>query len=598
MKQSFLTLTLFVTLLIVGGVAVFLFQSRTTMESEIAAAADAQAELEATLVQVFAESRAADATRTAEQAALDNQIGELEATVAELLPLATRAEQLANAPTPTPSSNPLFEEDAPPQIRIILRERESVWPVGEPLDIIASATHPIGIAVLNITVDGETLISDSPFDPRMNIVTTRWTPTEPGIYLISAVATTIRGRASDPVTIELLVVDESDQAAINESILRRIERHIEDLRGLEPQEEIIKLFVTSSDLSSLIQSELFDDYSPEDAVREVQILSMFDFIPDDYPLYETTLSTLSSAVAGFYESDSNTMYVVNDDDELDDEERLTHAHEYLHALQDQYFDISLLEGDDLNRDERLALRSLGEGEAELTEFLYQSRGYLTGEQKADSSPVFPTPVADDVPDFFLSDFNFPYVRGYAFVSTFFEEGGYESIDRLWDNRPTSSEQIIHPDRFKAGDVPIEVALPAISTALPAGWELLDENVFGEFYTRLYLGLYLDDSALIDEAATGWGGDRYAVYRSPTGERLLFLKLVWDSPNDHAQFLAAYATWADQRMDSDQISTADGLDGCWVNQADHLCLFDTGAETVIVRTDSRAALDAVRPLVEP
>ena len=598
MKQSPIIIILFIAIVLVGAVAAFLFQSRGQLEADLTNAQGEQEDLEATLVAVFAENRDEEATRQAEQDAQQQQIAALEAAVAELAPLATQAVQLADAPTVTPQANPLFDEDAPPQVRIILRERESVWPVGEPLDIIASATHPIGIAVLNIAVNGETLLSDSPLDPRMNIVTSRWTPTESGTYEISAVATTIRGRASDPVIIELLVVDTTDQAAINESILRRIERNIEELRGLKQIEPITKNFVTSEELQGVFAQELFSDYTPEEANIEVQVLSMFDFVPDDYPLYENTVQTLAGAVAGFYQSDNNTLYVVDDDGQLDEEEQLTHAHEFLHALQDQYFALALLDDDSLSRDARLALRSLGEGEAELVEFLYQSRGYLTGEQQADSSPVFPTPPVEDVPDFFLSDFNFPYVRGFAFVSTFFEESGFEGVDTLWGSIPESSEQIIHPDRYRAGDQPLDVSLGDISADLGEDWILLESDVFGEFYTRLYLGLYLQDSSEVDAAATGWGGDRFVVYQNQsTGERLMILKFIWDTPEDEIEFANAYTNWAAVRMGGPPTRNEAELQ-CWVDGSDNLCLQSSAGETTIIRTDNSATLDVALDTASP
>ncbi len=580
MKNTVTLSALFTTVLVLAGVSLFLLREQGVLRAEIALQATGRVDQQGTLVAVFAERRAESQAAAAELETLSREV-ERQATLAAVLaPAATMAAAQEAVPTPRP---PAAEDiqDEPPQVRIILRERESIWPVGEPIDIIASAAHPLGIALLNIAVNGENLLADSPLDPRMNIAAVRWTPPAVGTYLISAIATSIRGRTSAPVTIEILVVDDSDPDAVTESILRRIERNVEEIRGLRGREEIEVAILSPDQIEASIRENLFADYTREEADQEVLVLNMFDFLPEGFPLYDNLIESLGQAIAGYYDPPSNTLFVVRQGEELEEETRLTHAHEYLHALQDQYFELALLEEGDLDKDQRLALRSLGEGEAELVEFLYRSRGYLTGEQGADSSPVFPTPVIADVPDFLLSDFTFPYVRGFAFVNHFYEQGAFNAVDQLWARRPLSSEQIIHPERYAAGDDPQPVVLPDLGQVLGNDWTLLDADVFGEFYLREYLSQRLD-AAAVDTAATGWGGDRYAVYRRSTdGARLLIFQLVWDQPSDRDEFTTAYRQWGDSRNGRAAGFEVDG-GRCWTQAADSLCLYETPGGHLILR----------------
>jgi len=594
MKQTGTFIILLAVIVALIGLSGYLLNEQNNFQTELEAKETAVAEAQATLVQVFSEQRAQDGASQAELEAQTAEIVALQATQTALEPIAATAMAQTGQPAPPTRTPDPSDRDAPPQVRIILRDRGNVRQVSEPIDVIVSAAHPIGIAAVNITVNGEPLWSESPFDPRMNISTVRWTPEETGEYEITAVATTIRGRTSPPVSINLFVANETSKEALNETILRRIEQQVEELRGWEAQTAVSTAFLTTNELRASIQTDLFADYTPADAERDVRVLSMFDFIEPDYPLYDSLVDTYSQVIAGYYDPKIDTLYVINEDDELDLEEKLTHAHEYMHALQDQYHDISRLGDPELTRDGRLALRALGEGEAELLEFLFQSRGYLTGEQSADSNPVFVTPESTSTPSFLLSDFSFPYVQGYAFVSYFFNDGAFTAVNQLWEAEPVSTEQILHPERYAAGDVPQETTLPDLTTALGSGWALLEDGRFGEFYLREYLQQWLETQDEVDTAATGWGGDQYAVYRHNDGTQLLAYKLKWDTPSDQTEFVTAYTTWADERMGSNNSEAiANGNGRCWSTRNDIICLFEQPNEyALIIRTADLARATAV------
>ena len=154
------------------------------------------------------------------------------------------------------------------------------------------------------------------------------------------------------------------------------------------------------------------------------------------------------------------------------------------------------------------------------------------------------------------------------------------MNEVWNKFPTSTEQIIHPERYLSGDQAIEVSLTPLDQVLGSGWELNDEDILGEFYLREYLAQHLDSSQF-DLAAAGWGGDRYAVYfNEELNEVLMLLKLAWDSPADQAEFEAAYAFYADSRFGSpsEQQPTSGR---CWTGD-DVICLTSIGPETLIIR----------------
>src|SRR5439155_16288511 len=104
---------------------------------------------------------------------------------------------------------------------------------------------------------------------------------------------------------------------------------------------------------------------------------------------------------------------------------------------------------------------------------------------------------------------FPYTDGMGFVSLLYGQGGWPAVAQAFANPPRSTEQVLHPVKYVAGDEPVQVRLPNLSAALGGGWRALAEDTLGELYMRIYLEHYLN----IDQAgaaAMGWGGDRYQV----------------------------------------------------------------------------------------
>ena len=81
-------------------------------------------------------------------------------------------------------------------------------------------------------------------------------------------------------------------------------------------------------------------------------------------------------------------------------------------------------------------------------------------------------------------------------------------------------------------------MPNIAADMGQGWEQVSANTMGEFLLRTYLEEQLDNSQA-EEAAAGWGGDRYSLLSGPEAERLLLMQIRWDNVEDSKQFFDAY-----------------------------------------------------------
>jgi hypothetical protein len=141
---------------------------------------------------------------------------------------------------------------------------------------------------------------------------------------------------------------------------------------------------------------------------------------------------------------------------------------------------------------------------------------------------------------------FPYIQGLTFVQGIQAAGGWAAVDDVFPKPPASTEQILHPDKYAAGEAPLAVGLPAdLATRLGTGWKVALEDSFGEFQ----LGVWLRGNTALgaggaNDAAAGWGGDRVAVVNGPSDTWGVVLRTRWDTEADAAAFEAAAAPLVD------------------------------------------------------
>jgi hypothetical protein len=133
-----------------------------------------------------------------------------------------------------------------------------------------------------------------------------------------------------------------------------------------------------------------------------------------------------------------------------------------------------------------------------------------------------------------------YLKGLGFVFAVHEQG-WPAVEKLYAEYPAqSTEQILHPEKWLVHEAPVTFAWPRFEkVAALRDWELLDDDVLGEFQWRIVFkeqGL----EAKAESAAAGWGGDRYAVFkRKDSNATLLLLRTSWDSEKEAGEFADAY-----------------------------------------------------------
>ncbi|MEX1157836.1 MAG: hypothetical protein WEC79_02765 [Thermomicrobiales bacterium] len=335
---------------------------------------------------------------------------------------------------------------------------------------------------------------------------------------------------------------EPTQAGIDPDLadeIAEIEREMVNIRGLELREDVPITVISREELRQNLIEDVTADYSQEEADQDTSALWLLRLIEDPtLDLYAFQIDLLSEQVLGYYDPELDEMFIVSEADGLSALAEFTLAHELVHAAQDQHFnlmEVRFYDQGDADRD--TAAVAVIEGDAEMVQLRYiETMDPAALLELLTEAGTLSSEVVDYAPPYLRESLYFPYEDGNAFVQNFYQQGGFAAIDEIFADPPVSTEQILHPEKYRdQRDDPQPVDLPDLTGALGAGWAELDTDSLGEFDLSILLR---ENGALNDdEAAAGWGGGRYAYYESDAGA-LIAVKTVWDSPADATEFYEA------------------------------------------------------------
>jgi hypothetical protein len=314
--------------------------------------------------------------------------------------------------------------------------------------------------------------------------------------------------------------------------------------------------------------------------REGRALAVLGELPQGTDLPRLLRRIQAESVLGYYlpgRPPKGRLYVRSSRG-LDPYARIILAHELAHALTDQHFDLTRSDrlaaavGRD---DEETAYSAVAEGDATLVLQRYLRERLTPAEQAAAglASAGDRTPRRDAAPAAIREPMLFPYTEGLRFVFRLYQSGGWAAVNRAYRDPPTSTEQVLHPDKYLGRrDRPQQVTVPDVRGSLGAGWGRGTVIGFGELDARLLLGTRLPQSTSA-AAAAGWDGGRLRTFER-AGRTALVLRTVWDAPAEAAEFCSAMTRWASARF---------GTSGNrrWSGQGQHAALRCQGARVALL-----------------
>jgi hypothetical protein len=310
-----------------------------------------------------------------------------------------------------------------------------------------------------------------------------------------------------------------------------------------------------------IRRALVGSLGGADTARQDAILRRLGLLPADGDSAELALATFAASPLPHYDPVTRRL-LVPDAPALDKQELLI-AHEVAHAIADERFGIRRTLGiaadgrHELDGDAERARLAVIEGDATLATLTFaEPRETFLGARELAS-------VADRLgnkqPGWLAALSRFTHIDGLLFTARVRARKPWSAVNALWADPPASTEQVLHPEKYEACEAPVAVDLSLFPTLSDVGAPTTTD-VLGELVVRSWLAksLALD---LAERAATGWGGDRAALYRVPppaapgsTSESPLLAWLtIWDDAADAADFVRAAklagATIAERRADA-------------------------------------------------
>ena len=297
---------------------------------------------------------------------------------------------------------------------------------------------------------------------------------------------------------------------------------VSEMRGIPATKLVPGVKLERAQLVARVKDKALREYPPEALRREGLLLQIIGFAPPTFDYLGEMIKLLEAQLEGFYEPKNGTMYLAAD--LKGPQADATLAHELVHALQDQKWDLRKRSDYKPGRgDESMAIACLAEGDATslMLDFVMKpTRSALDVPPDSIRELMkggMETGDVQSVPHILRSTLVAPYMEGIAFVHELRRKGGWAAVDRAWDRLPTTTEQILHAGKWEAQEAALTVPAPTAS-ALGEGWKNEDQDTYGELgFALTYAEWMSDDEARL--AASGWGGDRSSAFTK--GDQLAY-----------------------------------------------------------------------------
>jgi hypothetical protein len=384
---------------------------------------------------------------------------------------------------------------------------------------------------------------------------------------------------------------------ISEGAYDEVELRVRDLRELESLRQVETVTFTRYRL----EEYLTEAYQSEEFLAEMEaaekLYRVLGLIDEDYDLVDNEIEVLREYIAGLYDSEKEEIYLILDRYTSDLWLEVTFAHEFTHALQDQHFDLDALYDQSPTTDSSLALQTLIEGDATLVmvEYAYEYLFEMSFERSDLLEAIQEVEQGEyqDAPTVVRETSWFPYDQGIVFVAALAERGGWEQVNQAFLDPPETTEQVMHPDKYLAGEVGHPPEVGSLADMLGPGWVELMRDVLGELYIRVYLERELgSEDALM--AAEGWEGDTGVLLVNEDEDRYVWVhRMSWDSVGNADEFSSFYVKFMARAGTSSSILD-EQYRKRWQSEDQVTYLGQSGQETLLVLASDPETMDLVLP----
>ncbi len=376
---------------------------------------------------------------------------------------------------------------------------------------------------------------------------------------------------------------DAEVAAVARKMGASIQHGVARIRRLPVRRKLRMGIYTKAALRDFVVDQLSRRGGRRYLASRSRALRRLGALPPGFELLDGMVGLLDEQVAGLYDPGSRRLRIMRrlvpvgpqtwSPMELltgnpRERARFVLAHEIVHALQDQHFNLRKMGRDRRGQsDLETALASLFEGDATAAglAFMVADRGgydevgffatakviawVMKSAMSLAKLGILPdTAALRRTPDLLRRRLVFPYVGGLALCMKAGQKGGWPAIDALYRHPPLSTEQVLHPHKLLGGrrDYPQELKLPKrVGRLIGRRYKALYSDTLGELGVRSLLR-DAPPGVTAEVAAAGWDGDRYILYVAPGKADALVWLSTWDSPAEAAEFAGVVTRWLARR----------------------------------------------------
>ncbi len=289
-----------------------------------------------------------------------------------------------------------------------------------------------------------------------------------------------------------------------QKLLRSVDSILEfdsQASGLRQRSKVKRALAGRDQVERYVADRIRDDEDAQRLQRGAAVLKKFGLLPRDFALEHFLVELLKEQVAGYYDTKTRTVYML--DWVTPETQQPVLAHELTHALQDQNFGLEkwIKQADaggnraykDIVADEAIAARHAaveGQAMAVMIDFLLAptggslvnspmiteaiQHGMLEG---ADAQ----SPVLRRAPFYIRQLMMFPYTYGLDFIRELLvnrgKDGAYAGV---FKKPPQSTRQVMEPATYLSGEQLAPLTPPDLDAVVGPGYERYDVGSVGEF----------------------------------------------------------------------------------------------------------------------
>lgn len=327
--------------------------------------------------------------------------------------------------------------------------------------------------------------------------------------------------------------------------------------------EVKRRLVTRNEVEAYLKKSMAEDKGTKRLQRTELVLKKFGLLPRDFDLQTFLVALLREQVAGYYDSKTKTVNLL---DWIDaDQQKPVLAHELTHALQDQSFGLEKwMKVDDVDLDEKKNLtpadiendeagearEAVVEGQAMvvLVDYMLAPTGQslLAAPQVAAALTegmlvgTSDSPEFQNAPIFLKEELTFPYRYGLDFEAALLKVAKQRAFAGAFTDPPRTSRQIMEPQTYLTGEKIPPMVLPDFTQDFK-NYERFDVGAMGEFDVSILMDQYVG-AETSKTIYPHWRGGYYYAARpksDPAAPLAILYVSRWSSPEVASQFAAIY-----------------------------------------------------------